>query len=101
MNHKDNAGFTRGVDACDHALPLWAGDTATGPSFWCKKCGSLNLGHGWVAVGSLGVTVPEELKDNRCGCNHWMKLKCPSLNCPWQGKRPLDTRGVKTVDGRP
>jgi hypothetical protein len=43
------------VQACDHALPLWAGDGPNNPNFWCKKCGAVNLGNGWIAPGSAGV----------------------------------------------
>jgi hypothetical protein len=47
-----------GVQACDHALPLWAGDGPNNPNFWCKKCGAVNLGNGWIAPGSVGVGEP-------------------------------------------
>jgi hypothetical protein len=41
------------------------------------------------AVEALGQQA-EPAAHNRCGCNHWTTPKCPSRNCPWQGKRPVD-----------
>lgn len=44
-----------GVPACDHALPLWAGDTPNGPQFWCKKCGAFQPAHGQWQTPAAGV----------------------------------------------
>lgn len=51
-----------GVTPCDHKRELWVGDTRMGPNFWCKKCGSVNLGHGWIASGV--PTSPESQEKN-------------------------------------
>lgn len=80
MTHFD-AGWMRAMDAaagvpvCDHALPLWAGDGPNGPNFWCKKCGAVNLGNGWLTAGvplldeaqALAARNGFELKDAPAG----------------------------------